>query len=132
MKKVSYQVNARTYQHCDPMMLLETVGFDKEIFTDWVGLFLTESISQFEAMLETIQAGDLKKLEFEAHALKGTVGQTGAEKMVELLLALEAEAHAGQCECPPQRIEMMRLELMAAREEMQHFLEHGEFPEEEE
>ncbi len=111
-------------------MLLETVGFDKEIFTDWVTLFLTESLSQFEGMLEVAASGDMKKLEFESHTLKGTVGHTGAEKLVEMLYAIEEESHAGHCELSPERVATIRAELMAAREEMQHFLEHGEFPEE--
>ncbi|MBI3229801.1 MAG: Hpt domain-containing protein [Burkholderiales bacterium] len=122
-------MNAKTYQHCDPLMLLETVGYDKEIFTDWVSLFLTQSEEQFESVVQTVASGDMKKLEFETHALKGTVGQTGAEKLVEMLIAVESEAHSGHCDCPPERLEMIRAELMAARVEMQHYLDHGEFPE---
>ena len=123
------QVNAKTYQHCDPLMLLETVGYDKEIFTDWVTMFLSESLSQFDGLEEVIASGDLKQLEFASHTLKGTVAQTGAEKLVEMLYAIEHESHAGHCECPPERMALIRAELMAAREEMQHYLDHGDFPE---
>ncbi len=123
-------MNTASYQHCNPLMLLETVCFDREIFTDWVTLFLTESLAQFEGMLEVAATGDMKKLEFESHTLKGTVSQTGAEKLVEMLYAIEEESHAGHCDLNQERIDSIRAELMAAREEMQHYIDHGDFPEE--
>lgn len=123
-------MNTITYTHCDPLMLLETVGYDKEIFTDWVTLFLSECLTQFEAVVLAAKQGDMKALEFECHALKGTVGQTGADKLVEMLLALETESHQGHANCPPERLQAIREEIMLTREEMQHFLDHGEFPEE--
>ena len=126
----SSQVNAKTYLHCDPLMLLETVAYDKEIFTDWVTMFLAESLSQFDGLEEIIASGDLKKLEFASHTLKGTVAQTGAEKLVEMLYEIENESHEGHCDCPPERLAAVRAELIAAREEMQHYLDHGDFPEE--
>ncbi|WP_338849637.1 Hpt domain-containing protein [Massilia sp. W12] len=122
-------VSTVTYQHCDPTQLLETVGFDREIFTEWVTMFLSESVSQFEQVKQAALAGDAKQLEFEAHALKGSVGNTGAQKLYETLYAIELEGHAGKCECPPQRIQEVEDLLMEVRKEMQHYMEHGEFPE---
>lgn len=123
-------MDAEIYQHCDPLMLLETVCFDKEIFVEWVSLFLSESLSQYEAMKLTAESGAQQQLEFEAHALKGTVGQTGAEKLVELLLDLETQAKAGTCYAPQNLLEEILQELMATREEMQHYMDFGDFPEE--
>lgn len=121
-------MDTKTYTHCNPLELLETVGFDQEIFTDWVSLFLKESLLQFDKVCEAIAANDCKMLEFESHALKGTVGHTGAHKLVEMLLKLEEEAHQGICDCPPPRLAEVRDELMATRAEMENFLNQGEFP----
>ncbi len=122
-------MNTRTYQYCDPTQLLETVGYDREIFTDWVTMFLDESVRQFELVQTAARDGDLKTLEFESHALKGTIGNTGAQKLYEELYAIEQESHGGQNLCTPARMQAMQQELMAVREEMQHFMEHGDFSE---
>lgn len=78
------------YRHSRPAALLETVGGDRNTFKLLIDIFTRDTADKLARMREAIDQGDRAQLAFHAHALKGTVGPTGADALLRQLVDLEA------------------------------------------
>jgi len=110
------------YKHSQPGMLMETVGDDKEIFLQLIDIFFSESAEKFEKVREAAKASNFEQLGRQCHALKGTVGPLGTDRLVQLLLEIEDECDHGACVCDEQRIALVAKELESACEEVRHYV----------
>jgi HPt (histidine-containing phosphotransfer) domain-containing protein len=117
-------MNLPQYSHCQPGLLLETVGDDREVFLQLVEIFMRESAEKCELLRLAAAAADFEQLGFQSHALKGTVGPLGARALVQMLLLMEDECGRKQCICDAERISMIDEELSHVRREMQQFIAH--------
>jgi HPt (histidine-containing phosphotransfer) domain-containing protein len=117
-------VNHMKYKHCNPEMLLETVGDDKEVFIELADIFLSESISKYASLQRAALTSDWKTLGYESHSLKGTVGPLGADVLFHLLETIEIECDQNNCICDQQRLSVINSELNHIRAEVGHFVNY--------
>lgn len=102
---------------------LERVGGDEELLREIARLFLDECPRLMGHIREAIDAGDTRRLEREAHSLKGSVANFGAEPVVQAALALEVIGRSGNLSDAQegfrqlsQSVDVLRPELLALSE----------------
>jgi len=107
----------------DHQIALERVGGDEDLLREIVRLFLDECPRLIAHIQEAIDAGDTRRLEREAHSLKGSVANFGAEPVVKAALALEVIGRSGNlCDAREgfqqlsRSVEVLRPELIALSE----------------
>ena len=76
-------------------LALERVGGDEDLLGEIARLFLDECPRLMRHIQESIDAGDTRRLEREAHSLKGSVANFGAEPAVAAALELEMIGRSG-------------------------------------
>ena len=116
-----------TYEHCNPTMLLEVVGNDKEVFLELVDIFLSDSLEKLKEMEAAVQAQDAGKLEYTSHSLKGTVSPLGAEALTQMLQDIETESCKFQRLCSSERLAQVSDELHLTRQEVMRFVADGNY-----
>ena len=90
-------MNSNAYQYCQPAMLFETVGEDREVFLMLIEIFERDSAEKLDKMNQALARQDFEQLGFLSHALKGTVGPLGANALMQTLLRIEAECERREC-----------------------------------
>ena len=107
----------------DHQIALERVGGDEDLLREIVRLFLDECPRLIAHIQEAIDAGDNRRLEREAHSLKGSVANFGAEPVVRAALALEVIGRSGNLgdaregfQQLSRSVEVLRPELIALSE----------------
>ena len=73
----------------DRAVILERIGGSEVLLARLVSLFFKNSPPRLAALRDAIAAGDAKAVEFEAHALKGSLAVFGAEVATAVALRLE-------------------------------------------
>lgn len=68
---------------------MERVGGDEELLKEVARLFLDDCARSLQELEEAVTAGDAKRLEREAHTLKGSVANFGAAPVTDAAFALE-------------------------------------------
>ncbi len=76
-------------------LALERVGGDEDLLVEIARLFLDECPRLMGHIQEAIDAADTRRLEREAHSLKGSVANFGAEPAVAAALELEMIGRSG-------------------------------------
>lgn len=76
-------------------LALERLGGDEELLQELAGLFLGEYPAVLENIRKAIDAQDAPGVERAAHALKGSVGNFGAEQAHRAALELEMSGRSG-------------------------------------
>ncbi|MEM7781901.1 MAG: response regulator [Planctomycetota bacterium] len=71
---------------------LQRLGNDRELFDEFVDIFLCDAPDIFEKLRSSIESGDSVQLEKSAHALKGLMLNFGAKSCCDLALAFEVAA----------------------------------------
>jgi len=79
----------------DRKALLKFVDGDPELLQELVQVFLRERAGMMTRVETAISAGDAKKVQQAAHALKGALGTFGAREAFEAALKLEIMGRAG-------------------------------------
>jgi HPt (histidine-containing phosphotransfer) domain-containing protein len=74
---------------------LERVGGDRELLQEVAKLFLDDCPRALTEIRTAIEGGDAKRLEREAHSLKGSVANFGADSVVEAAYDLETMGRLG-------------------------------------
>ncbi|MBL8900974.1 MAG: Hpt domain-containing protein [Planctomycetes bacterium] len=80
----------------DPERIREVVGDDREILLELVSLFFEDTQQRLEKLQRSLVGGDLLVTRNEAHAIKGSAGNFGAERLHEVSRRLEDAARAGE------------------------------------
>jgi len=88
----------------DHQIALERVGGDEDLLREIVRLFLDECPRLIAHIQEAIDAGDTRRLEREAHSLKGSVANFGAEPVVRAALATKKDKPAGEEEVSSKKV----------------------------
>ncbi len=77
-------------------LALERVGGDLDLLREVAGIFLLDCPRAMGEIRDAISQGDAKRLEREAHSLKGAAASFGADPVVGVALALEMIGRRGQ------------------------------------
>jgi len=70
--------------------VMRRLGGDQDLFNEVAQLFLDDCVLRLEDIRSAVGAGDLGKVRFAAHALKGAAGSLSAAELVAAATALEA------------------------------------------
>ena len=109
------------YRHCRPAALLDTVGGDRRTFILLVDIFRRDTAEKLGRMREALAQGDRAQLRFSTHAMKGTVGPTGADALLRHLAALEAACRDPLYSCGAEALEHIALQVELVGEELERF-----------
>jgi two-component system sensor histidine kinase/response regulator len=104
-------------------LALERVGGDQELLQEVARLFLDDSARSIREIEAAIAASDAKRLEREAHSLKGSVSNFGAEPVVQAALALEMMGRRGDLSSAPSGFLALRERLETLCPELHSLLE---------
>jgi HPt (histidine-containing phosphotransfer) domain-containing protein len=100
----------------DSQALLEGVGGDRRLLQKLARLFLAD-LPRFTARIKTaLDSGDTVELAKVAHALKGSVGNFGAAKVVEVASEMERLGRAEEIAAARNRWAALELELEVVRQ----------------
>ena len=114
-------MNASEYRHCRPADLLDTVGGDRNTFMLLVDIFKRDTAEKLAWMREALAQGNRAQLAFNTHAMKGTVGPTGAAQLLQQLVSLEAACRDAQGGYSEQTLDNIELQVGQVREELEQF-----------
>ncbi|MBS1792341.1 MAG: PAS domain S-box protein [Acidobacteria bacterium] len=93
-----------------------------EIIAELIGIFLEESPKGFQNLAGAVEAGDLKKIETLAHALKGSCATIGVARTAALCSALERLAFEGGLDGAPELLTEIDAELKRSVEVLENLL----------
>ncbi len=97
---------------------LERVGGDAQLLRDIADLFLAEYPKLLEAIRSAVRSGDPLGVERNAHNLKGSVGNFGAERAYQAALQLETMGREKQLDAAPEALKKLETALDALRPEL--------------
>jgi HPt (histidine-containing phosphotransfer) domain-containing protein len=75
--------------------MLISIGGDPDLFKQLLELFLERYPMMLRDIQDALRTGDSEKLEYAAHALKGTAGTLCAPDVMSVAGQLEAAGHLG-------------------------------------
>lgn len=78
----------------DTQMLAELKELLAENFNELIDRYTQDSISRFALLRQAVADQDFKTLYYEAHGVKGSSRNMGANKLAEICGRLEAQGHA--------------------------------------
>ena len=102
----------------DRAVALERVGGDAQLLRDIAELFLEEYPKLLASIRSAMQSGDPVGVERNAHSLKGSVGNFGAERAYQAALQLEMLGRQNQLEAGPEALQTLEAALESLRPEL--------------
>ena len=114
-------MNPSDYRHSRPADLLETVGGDRATFALLVDIFKRDTADKLDGMRRALAQGDRVQLGFHTHAMKGTVGPTGADVLLRQLADLEAACRDPQGSVDLRTLDDIERQAAEIREELERF-----------
>ena len=102
----------------DLQVALDRVGGDADLLQEVAQLFLGDCPRSMNEIRGAIADGDAKRLEREAHSLKGSVANFGAEAVVKAALDLEVSGRAGNLSDARDQLERLERHLEALQPEL--------------
>ena len=118
---VKYTMSASEYRYSRPDALLANVGGDRNTFMLLVDIFRRDTAEKLANLREALAKGDRAQLVFNTHAMKGTVGPTGADALLEKLVSLEAASRDPQGVYNAQSIDEVERQVALIKEELERF-----------
>ncbi|HEX8954624.1 MAG TPA: Hpt domain-containing protein, partial [Burkholderiaceae bacterium] len=109
------------YRHCRPDLLLQSVGGDRNTFMLLVDIFRRDTAEKLTGMRAALMRGERAQLAFSAHALKGTVGPTGADNLLQQLVELETASRDPLAALSEQALDELERQVARIREELERF-----------
>jgi HPt (histidine-containing phosphotransfer) domain-containing protein len=101
----------------DPRALLQRFGGDEGLMGEVMGMFLSDARGMLDGLRAAVDAGDARRIEADAHTLKGCLGELCASLGQELARELETAARERRVEEARQRFrpfEAAVLDLLVA------------------
>ncbi len=115
-------MSASEYRHSRPAALLETVGGSCDTFKLLVDIFKRDTEDKLAKMRQALANGDRAQLAFQTHALKGTVGPTGADVLLQQLVDLEVACKDPQGAVDETTFAQIEQQVGQIREELECFV----------
>ncbi len=103
-------------EHLDEALLAELAEIMEDEFSLLLETFLSESVTQRQAVQDGWQTEDMEQLHRRAHALKGSCANVGAVRCAELCHDIEQAARSGVSENIPAILEFLDVELHAVQQ----------------
>jgi two-component system, sensor histidine kinase and response regulator len=98
------------------------VAGDRELFRQLVQIFMDESATLMNELVEVIKQEDLAAIRSAAHTLKGAVLCLAAPHTVNLILRMEAAAQAGEIDEIKVDFPVLEQQIKRIREMLETFL----------
>ena len=95
------------------------VGGDEELLREVAALFLENESAMMDAIEEALAAQDAAAVELNAHSLKGSVSNFGADDAVEAALAIESAGRAKDLSLARERFARLRETMRDLRPELE-------------
>jgi HPt (histidine-containing phosphotransfer) domain-containing protein len=108
--------------HCEPVVLLDTVGGDHAMFLAMTDIFFRECNAKFTSLRQAVAAGDVRATGRQAHGLKGTVGPVAATALLRMLQQLEDDCERKGVGCDAARLAAIHAEMAAVAAEVRQFM----------
>jgi HPt (histidine-containing phosphotransfer) domain-containing protein len=103
----------------DAAALLALVGDDKELMQEIVDLYLEEYPRILGDIRAAAASGEVRALEFSAHALKGSVSNMAARRAYDAAMELETLARADQLPGARDALPLLERELASLQRALQ-------------
>jgi two-component system sensor histidine kinase/response regulator len=108
----------------DKAALMESVGGDKNLLREVVGLFLDSDAPRLIGELRDAAAKrDAHALGSAAHGLKGLLGELRADRGAEMARQLEADGHSGDLAKMDSRVAALLAEMEKIKSQLQKLIE---------
>ena len=78
-----------------PASLLEIASGDDDLITELIQAFRSDAMGRIQRIQGAVAAGDFSRIRAEAHAIKGSARQVGADAVADRCQELERVAQAG-------------------------------------
>ncbi len=114
-------MSASEYRHSQPAVLLEAVGGDRATFMLLLDIFKRDTTDKLAKMRLALAQGDRAQLAFNVHAMKGTVGPTGADALMRQLVDLEAACREPHGTCDEQTLADIERQTLEIAGELERF-----------
>ena len=89
---------------------------DKDFEQEMISLFLSDFTKRIEAVEQSLSAGDAETLRRDAHTLKGSSANMGANRLADLARDIEYAARDGALGLCPPMLEAVKIEAERVRE----------------
>jgi HPt (histidine-containing phosphotransfer) domain-containing protein len=114
-------MSASEYRYSRPDALLASIGGDRNTFMLLVDIYRRDTAEKLASLREALSKGDRAQLVFNTHAMKGTVGPTGADALMEKLVSLEAAGRDPEGIVDAQSLHDVERQVAQVREELERF-----------
>jgi signal transduction histidine kinase/DNA-binding response OmpR family regulator/HPt (histidine-containing phosphotransfer) domain-containing protein len=104
----------------DADRMLTNIGGDRDLFKQLLGLFLDRYPTMLRDIGDAVRTGDGEKLEYAAHALKGTAGTLCAPDVESVADQLEAMGRLGDLEKAPDVFHVLERKICVLAKTLQH------------
>ena len=98
----------------DEQGTLRRLGGDRELFQEFISIYMQDSQIMLLEIREGLQANDASEVGKSAHALKGLISNFGAKEFVDVVLEIERAGRAGdvsECGDDFRRLEQLQQQL---------------------
>lgn len=111
--------NNRSASVIDSGALLEGVGGNRRLLQKLARLFLADLPKSVARIKSAFASRDGEELAKTAHALKGSIGNFGAMKAVEIAAEIERIGRTGELDIAQEALSALEVELSAAKKELE-------------
>lgn len=105
---------------------LENLQLLKELladrFAELVDTYLSDSSTRFASLCNAIENGDMKTVQHEAHGLKGSSKNIGANPLADLCSTLETQARDGDIKDCEQQLAAIEKNIATVTDELKNLL----------
>ena len=84
-----------TYKFIDPILISRSMLENKEMIRQFVEMYLFQSPLDFQALEDSIAAGEMPQIKDDAHHIKPTMAYIGALSLKDAFQELENKAQVG-------------------------------------
>ena len=95
---------------------------NREVESELIGLFLSENEKRFRALESAIRGKNVEQVKHEAHTIKGSSANAGAQGMLEIARRLEQMSEDGQIDPALQAFTNLKCEFERVRTFLRHYL----------
>jgi len=97
----------------EPNVLLDRLGGDQELYEQIIHVFLRDAPEQIRLLQDAVSQGDARRVERQAHTLKGASGNVGAAGLEKATLKVEGAGQRGDLDEASRLLQYVQKEFHA-------------------